>query len=146
MTRMPLLRPALAGTTYFALAFSVAFVLGAVRVTLIEAIIGQIIAVMLEVPLMLAVSWVACRWVLARWRIEPRIFDRLVMGAVAMVLLLAAELGLSMMMSGRTVAEHFALYRQLDVQIGLVAQIGYGLFPLLALWSTPRQPGRPEST
>ncbi len=127
------LRPALlAGCTYFAVVFSAGFVLGVVRVLWLQGRLGETVAVLVELPVILTVAWLACTRIADRSRVIPRIGPRLVMGAVALGLLLAAELVLSVSLAGRTPLEHFALYREPAAQLGLAGQLLFGLMPSLA--------------
>ena len=56
---------------------------------------------------------------------------RLAMGASAFLLLMCGEILVSVLLSNRSLADHFALYRTLPVLLGLAGQIAYALFPLL---------------
>ena len=47
--------------------FALAFALGALRVTLVAPATGPLLAVALEVPLVLALSWIIAGPVLRRW-------------------------------------------------------------------------------
>jgi uncharacterized membrane protein len=53
--------PLKARAMYFVVVFSIAFVLGTIRVLLVAPRLGETIAVMIEAPLILAVSWFASR-------------------------------------------------------------------------------------
>lgn len=55
------------------------------------------------------------------------------MGGLAFALLLLAELLVGALLLGRTPAEHFALYAEASHALGLVAQLGFGLMPLVQL-------------
>ena len=79
-----------AGAAYFAVVFAAGFVLGTVRVLLLIPRLGALTSVLLELPLMLAISWMACGWALRRFRVPPRIPPRLTMGATAFALLMLA--------------------------------------------------------
>ena len=65
-----MLKPAL---VYVLPVFAVAFLLGALRVTLVAPRIGPLAAVALELPLVLALSWVVAGRVLRRWPHAPRL-------------------------------------------------------------------------
>ena len=54
----PLLRAAAAGDAYFALVFAAGFLLGSIRVLIIIPRSGEAVVVGLELPIMLAVSWI----------------------------------------------------------------------------------------
>ena len=53
------------------------------------------------------------------------------MGITGFVCVLAAEVALSVLATGRTVAEHFALYADPSHATGLVAQIVFAIIPLV---------------
>ena len=55
-----------AGVIYALLVFLIGTIFGTVRVLLLIPHLGEIIAVSLEAPIMLAASWVVCRWCLDR--------------------------------------------------------------------------------
>src|SRR5688572_25414741 len=120
-----------AGALYFLLIFLLGMVLGAIRILLLEPRIGPVPSVLLELPLMLAASWFVCGWLIRYLIVPAAASSRLAMGATAFVLLMAAELGLSLFAVGGTVAGHFAAYRSGAPLIGLLGQIAFALFPLL---------------
>lgn len=122
-----------AGVVYFAAVFSAAFAIGVLRTLVIAPAIGELAAVLIEVPILLALSWIVCGWVLRRIPV-PQAIGRLMMGILAFGLLMVAELLLSILIGHRTVAEHFALFRTAPVQIGLVGQIGFAAIPLVQFW------------
>jgi hypothetical protein len=132
MSAEPLLKPALqAGIACFAIVFAVGFALGTVRTLLLVPRVGPVLAVAFELPVMLAASWLACRHCLRRYRVPVAAISRLSMGAVALLLLLAAELGLSLTLGGLDAAQHFALYARPEHQLGLAAQLLFALMPWL---------------
>ncbi len=84
---------------YFGLVFATGFVLGALRVTFVVPSIGARAAELLELPVMIAASWLSARWVLRRFAIAvPGRAARV--GLVAFVLLLGAEVGLGVALRG----------------------------------------------
>jgi len=82
------------GAVYFAACFAAGAVLGPIRVLLLEPAVGMTAAVLLEAPLILAVAALASRAVLRRWPLA----SPLAVGAVGLVLLLAAEAALATML------------------------------------------------
>ena len=58
-----------AAAAYFALVFSAAFVMGVVRNLVVAPRTGEVAAVLIETPLILAVSWFAAGWSIRRFRI-----------------------------------------------------------------------------
>lgn len=123
----------LAGAVYFALVFALGFLLGVVRTFFVQGSAGnaRLVGVLMELPVIVAASWFACRYVVRRYKVAPGLGDRAIMGGIAFVLLLIAELLVGAWLFGRTPGEHFALYAQASYAVGLLAQIGFGLMPLI---------------
>ncbi|WP_136645383.1 hypothetical protein [Tabrizicola sp. YIM 78059] len=117
-----------AAVSYFAAVFAVAFVLGALRVTLVAPQTGPLLAVALEVPLVLALSWLVAGLVLRRWPMARR--ERLALGGLAFVLLMLAELSLALAF-GQTPARFLSDLATPPGALGLAGQIGFGLIPAL---------------
>jgi ABC-type sugar transport system permease subunit len=132
-------RSVFAGLAYFAAVFAAGFALGVLRVTLAVPTLGEPAAVALELPLMLAISWMACGWSIARFALPSAIAAGAVMGGVAFAMLMAAEAGISVWIAGRTLADHFARYRGAAGLLGLAGQAAFALFPAVRLFpSTAR--------
>jgi hypothetical protein len=121
----------MAGLAYFGLVFLLGTILGTLRILLVEPRLGAAGSVLLELPFMLAASWFVCGILVRRFAVPPGPGDRLVMGAVAFLLLMAAELALSLYAVGGTVEGHFAAYRQPAQLLGLMGQLAFASFPLL---------------
>ncbi len=109
--------------------FAVAFVLGALRVTLVTPQTGALAAVALEVPLVLALSWAVAGHVLRRWP-HPALTARLVLGALALVLLMLAEWATARAFGQGTAAFLQAMATPPGA-LGLAGQIAFGLVPAL---------------
>jgi len=120
-----------AALAYFVTVFGLGFALGTLRVLLIIPRIGETAAVLLELPVMLAASWVAAGWCVKRFAVPARIPARLAMGLLAFALVMAAELALAVLLFGQSPAQHLAAYRHFAGAMGLAAQLGYALFPAL---------------
>ena len=122
-----------AGLIYFALVFAAGFVLGTGRVLLLAPAAGEIAAVLIELPIMLAISWFACGWVIRRHS-DPRLLGaRAITGAAAFVLLMLAELALAIFVFGRSVDVFLGSFETPAGAIGLAGQIAFAIFPLLQL-------------
>jgi hypothetical protein len=116
------------GLAYFAAVFAVGFVLGTLRTLFLIPVLGASGAVLVELPVILTAAWVICgRLVRGRRLTAP---GATAMGATAFVLLMLGEAGLSVWLSGRTLAEHLALYAQPAQLIGLAGQVAFAAFPL----------------
>ena len=127
-----------AGAAYFGIVFVLAFALGVVRTLVTAPWLGEWPALLIEAPILLFAAWRICGWVVARFAVPPAWSLRLLMGGVAFALLMAAELALSVLLFGRTPAQHFASYAQPLAQAGLAAQM---LFALLPIWVSRQRAG-----
>jgi hypothetical protein len=130
-------RALLAGLAYFGLVFVAGFALGTLRALVLTPALGHVGAVVLELPVIIAISAIAARWLVRRLAVPPAIGPRAAMGALAFALLMAAELGLSVLLFGRTPAEHWATYERLGSQLGLIGQVVYGLLPVYVARGPP---------
>lgn len=130
MPQTSLRRALSAGALYFAVVFAAGFALGAIRGLVIAPAIGETAAVAIELPIILAISWMACHWIVARTAIAPTISARAIMGASAFTLLIAAEALLALGL-GRSLTEHLATYRDAASLLGLTGQLAFAAFPLL---------------
>ncbi len=129
---------ALAGAVYFLIVYIVGFALGAARVLLVTPRLGAIGAVLVELPVMLTASWIACRWVVRRLAVAPRASARLAMGASAFILLMLAETALGSIAFGQTPAAQIASLLEIAGLIGLGGQVIFALLPLFQLHAFQR--------
>lgn len=120
----------IAGAAYFAAVFSLGFLLGVLRVLIIAPQLGEGPAVLLELPVMLTASWVACGIVMRRFGIGARKGSRAMMSAVALVLLLIVEPIGAMILFGRTPGDLLGSYRTFPALLGLASQVAFVSFPL----------------
>lgn len=118
-----------AGVAYFGIVFAAGFALGTLRVLVVAPRLGELGAVLLELPLMLTISWAACGWLLARFGVPPRRRHGLAMGTIAFALLMLGELFVSLALFGRSAAEHLAGYRSWSAAPGLAAQLAFAAMP-----------------
>jgi hypothetical protein len=117
---------------YVAAVFAAGFVLGTVRTLWIAPALGPTAAVALEAPAMLAVSWLAWRWVRRADPAPQTLADRVAVGALAFAVLMLAETVLAVTLFHRTLAEHLASFATLAGAIGLAAQLGFAAIPAVA--------------
>ena len=126
--RNAFVRVGAAGLAYFAAVFAAGFGLGVLRTTFLTPWVGRPIAVALELPVILGISW----WVSGRIlrRAPMTRAEAMAMGAVAFALLMLGEALVSTQLMGRSLPEHFALYARPTQWMGLAGQIAFALFPL----------------
>jgi hypothetical protein len=119
----------MAGTAYTLGVFAFAFAVGAIRVTMVAPLLGAIPAVIIEAPIVLAVSWRVSRWCIRRFAANctPRV--RVWMGFVAFWSLMWLELGVAVLVFGETVDHYFARLASLPGAIGLGTQVGFAFIP-----------------
>lgn len=135
---MTMMRTLFTGTAYVGAVFAAGFVLGVLRTLVLVPLLGELAAVLVELPLMLTIAWLVCARILRRWPLSP--FAALGMGAIAFLLLMGAEASLSTLLAGRSLAEHLALYSQLPHQLGLAGQLAFALFPWIQVRSSLTPP------
>lgn len=122
-----------AAGAYAAAIFAAGFVLGSLRVAVLAPRLGEVVAVLTEVPVMLALSYLAARSAVGRFGVPAVAAVRLAMGALAFALLMAAEVALGLWGFGRSLAEVAAGTASAAGLIGLAGQVGFGLMPLILL-------------
>lgn len=120
----------IAGAAYFAAVFSLGFLMGVLRVLVVAPRLGEGGALLLELPVMLAASWLACGGLMTRFAVGARPGERVVMSAAALVLLLIAEPVGAMVLFGRAPGELLDAYRTVPALLGLASQVAFVLFPL----------------
>jgi hypothetical protein len=118
------------GAWYFALVFGAGFVLGSIRVVLVVPRLGERTAEVLEAPLMLVVTILAARWVVARLALPPSPLARLGVGCVALGLLLATEFTVVLWVRGLTVSDYFASRDPVGGTIYLLMLALFAVMPL----------------
>jgi hypothetical protein len=120
-----------ASLLYFISVFGVGFVLGTVRVLLVVPRLGARWAELLELPLMLVASVYFARLVVRRF--GPFASSRcLVIGIIALALLLATELGLTVLVQGQTLPQYLASRDAVSGVAYLLSLAAFALMPLLA--------------
>jgi hypothetical protein len=112
-----------AGAFYAFMVFLIGFVFGTIRILVLAPRLGETAAIVLETPIMLAASWFVCRWCVDRLGVPRRVIARSVMGAAAFVVLMSAEVGLAVLVFGRSATEHIPSYGSVPGEIALAAQI-----------------------
>lgn len=122
-----------AGLLYFVGVFAVGFALGALRLMLLQPTLGELLAVIIELPIILLFCWVLARRAIERLQIPARAQSRIVMGSTALLLLWVAEFFLATIAFSETPVEFFSGLTTAAGLLGLGGQIVFGLMPLLQL-------------
>lgn len=130
--RVTVSRAMFGGLIYAGLVFVFAFATGALRTLALSRDWGltPVVAVLVELPLVLVIAWIACRAVLRRMPVPARAGLRLTMGIVALVTILVLEFALAAMMNGSSFTSFLASYGQSEVILGLIGQLAFAVFPL----------------
>jgi len=113
--------------------FAVGFALGTIRVLFLAPRIGEGPAVAVELPLMLAASYLVAGPVLRHWRVPGKIRPRLAMGALAFAILMLFEATLSLTLFGNSPGQHLARYEHPVAWLGLAGQLIFAAMPVLLL-------------
>lgn len=119
-----------AGMVYAVVVFAVGFVLGSVRVLVAAPRLGGTIAVLLEAPAMLAVSWWVSRKCIAVFRVDEEVLARLLMGTTAFTVLMLAEVAVAALTFGESFTMYLRRLTSVPGAIGLSAQLAFASFPL----------------
>jgi hypothetical protein len=114
---------------YFSAVFAFAFAMGVARTLIVSPRIGATAAVLLEVPILLAASWVIARRLL-RDR-DLTLPQRIAVGTIAFVLTMASEAVLSELMRGQDLDEWVATVVTPIGLVGLAGQLGFAAIPAL---------------
>ena len=118
-----------ASFVYFLLVFAAGFALGAIRVPFVVPRLGVRWAELLEMPLMLLASFLAARLCVRRYGPFSAV-RRLGIGALALALLVAAELGLTVAL-GQSIREYIAGRDPVSGTAYLISLVVFAVFPLV---------------
>ena len=123
----------LQATAYFLAVFVVGMVLGTLRVLVLEPSIGRLSATLLELPVILSVSWWVCRAVMARFAVTAEPSPRLAVGGLAFLLVMGAEFSLGVFGFGLTPKQYLQAFGAPGPLLGLAAQLAFAAFPWVQL-------------
>jgi hypothetical protein len=119
-----------AGVVYAVAVFSFAFLTGALRTVAVSSTgIPPVLAVAIELPVLLLTSWVICGLLLERIHVSADLGLRLLMGAVALIVMLSAEFALSAIVIGRSLPQFIASYEHPEAMLGLIGQLVFAALP-----------------
>jgi hypothetical protein len=120
-----------AALSYFALVFGAGFALGMVRVPLLVPRLGERVAELLEMPIMLVVIVAAARFVTRRFAVPAVAGPRLVMGLLALALLVTTELSFALLLGNSSLGAYLA---SRDPVSGSVYLALLGVMAAMPLW------------
>jgi hypothetical protein len=120
-----------ASLIYFALTFCAGFVLGPLRILFLVPQVGARTAELIEMPVMVGITWLAARWATRTFSVPPERGPRLSMGVMAGALLLLAEFTLVLRLRGLTLEEYFATRDPVSGAAYYAAVLLLMLMPLL---------------
>ena len=93
--------------------------------------VGPLPAVLIEIPVILAIAWIGCRWIIRQLAVPASIGERISMGVVAFALLMIAEYLLALSISGLSLSAYAATFATAPGFAGLAAQLLYAVFPIV---------------
>lgn len=120
-----------AGLLYGAVVFAAGLLLAVIRTYWVAPLSGETVAVWLEAPVLLAISWSSSVWVAEHLEVSESFLDRLLMGGLALAVLVCAEAVLAILAHGHSLREYVVSYGRSGLLLGLLAQIGFAVFPIL---------------
>ena len=129
MTRGLIVTAGLAGIAYASVAFAAGFALGVLRILVLAPRVGEEAAVLIELPVILTVSWIICRRLIALMRVSHKSAARAIMGLSALTALLAAEAVLGVLAFDRPLFDLVTRDRSTAELLGLAGQLLYATFP-----------------
>ncbi len=127
---------------YFAFVFGAGFILGTIRVLFVVPRVGNRIAELAEMPVMLVVMILASWCILRSWNPPPARADRLTLGGIALALMLVAEFTLVLSLRGLSISEYLETR---DPVSGSVYLAMLGVYATLPLLMGAKMPGRRAS-
>ena len=132
-----------AGLLYFAIVLGAGFVLGSIRVPFLVPRLGERWAELCEMPIMAVVIFVAAGYILRRFpaiRTPGRAWWP---GILAFVLLVAAELGLALVLQNRSLADYIRSRDTISGSVYLALLLVFAVMPRLRL-PAAAAPGSPQ--
>jgi hypothetical protein len=116
---------------YAGAVFAAGVALGTLRTLLLAPRLGTTTATLLELPVMLGFSWIACGWALDRAPVPAAVGARAALGALAFALLMTGEATLAATI-GDGVGAWVAGFGAPAGAAGLAGQLVFAALPLLS--------------
>ena len=124
-----------AALAYFGLVFGAGFALGVLRTLFVVPRVGARAAELLEMPLMLVVIVLAARWIVRHRAVAQRTRGAWIVGLLALLLLLGAELALAAGLRGLNPVQ--ALFER-DPVAGVAYALALLAFAAMPAWMAKR--------
>ncbi|MCG8413873.1 MAG: hypothetical protein MI746_06595 [Pseudomonadales bacterium] len=131
MARSAINNGLLAGILYAVGVFAIGFMLGVVRVALLVPLLGESLAVIIELPVILAASWVLCGRAIHIKQVTPEVSARAAMSLAAFVVIMVGDLMVGLFIFGLSTDDYVARYSEFANMLGLAGQMLFAIFPLL---------------
>ena len=123
--------PYTAGALWFAMMFALGFLLGPIRIFVLEPAFGATPAVLAESLPMLAVMILLVPWVARICAVPAKIGARLRMGGTGLVLLLLAETAMAALLRGQGIGFWLVRAQTPDGWVYFTLLAAFALIPLL---------------
>ncbi len=118
------------GFLYFLGIFALGFVLGTIRTLVLVPRIGALYGVLLEIPIMLTVSWFFSIRLISRCSIPKDLKSLLFFGEWGFFLLIITETLFAVYIFGQSWSEYLDGLQTLPGLLGLTAQFIFGIIPV----------------
>lgn len=119
---------------YFALVFGAGFLMGPIRVLILEPAIGTTAAVACETPVLIAAMVLAARWLPGKAGLPPTVPTFAAMGLGALALQQVADLAVGIYLRGLTPSDIYASFASPAGAIYGVALAAFAAMPLIMNW------------
>lgn len=116
---------------YSAGIFLLGFLLGTLRTIVIVPRIGRLAGVLVEIPIMLAVSWFYCIRLTNRYSLFGDLRNSALFGVLSFLFLQCAEISFSFLIFREQWTDYIVNMGSLPGILGLSAQILFGFIPVL---------------
>jgi nitroimidazol reductase NimA-like FMN-containing flavoprotein (pyridoxamine 5'-phosphate oxidase superfamily) len=120
-----------AALVYFVIVFGAGSVLGPIRTLLLVPRVGERIAELIELPVMLIVILMAAKFIVHRFQLPPHMIYRLGAGVIAFALGIVFEFGLVLKVTGVTLTEYFHTRDPVATAAYYISLVLLALMPLM---------------
>ncbi|HWE16955.1 MAG TPA: hypothetical protein VG758_07215 [Hyphomicrobiaceae bacterium] len=131
------MRIAAAAALYFAIVFSVGFLLGPIRVLWLEPRVGPVLAALSEAPFLLAAMVVAARWVPRVAKLQQSLMSLALTGVGALVLQQIADFAVGIGLRGMSPSEQLGNFATGPGMVYAALLVIFAVMPLLLNHRSP---------